>query len=158
MSKVHPERGNTHCGAIVKLPTILLLLMSTALLNAQSGWKIATDETGACQISVPPNWSLLSAPGRVNSPMHTGTWVVLGATRFTPFSPLTIKMLGAGKLFENSSQRIFYVTKPTGNPPFVNYHVEAPGKSESCIVQITLPPNALEEDAKKIALSLSPTH
>jgi hypothetical protein len=80
-----------------------------------------------------------------------------GNTRFKPFSAGTFKVLNVDKVFENSSTRIFYVDKPSGNPPLVSYHVEAPGKVNTCIAQITLPLNAPEEDAKKIALSLSKT-
>jgi hypothetical protein len=141
----------------MKFALILLVLIASTVLNAQSGWKTVKDETGSCQISVPPTWTPLSQPGFVNSPQHIAT-VVTSGMNFKPFDALTLKMLGIDKLFENSATRIFYVTKPGGNPLHVGYHVEVPGKAHSsCIAEIALPPNTLEDDAKKIALSLSRT-
>ncbi len=64
-------------------------------------------------------------------------------------------MLNVDQLFENSAKRIFYVTKPNGNPPLVAYHAEAPGKVNSCVLQISLQAHTLEDDARKIGLSLS---
>jgi hypothetical protein len=141
----------------MKFALIVLVLIASTVLNAQSGWRTVKDETGSCQISVPPNWTLLAQPGLVNSPQGTTTMLISGNTRFSPFSAGTFKVLNVDKVFENSTTRIFYVGKPGGNPPRVSYHVEAPGKVNACIVEIGLPPNTLEEDAKKIALSLSKT-
>lgn len=141
----------------MKFTLLFALLLVTTDLNAQSGWKTVKDKTGSCQISVPPNWTLLSVAGYVNSPQRTTTMLISGNTRFSPFSAGTLKVLNVDKVFENSATRIFYVGKPGGNPPLVSYHVEAPGKVNACIAQITLPLNTLEEDAKKIALSLSKT-
>jgi len=141
----------------MKLASILLMLIVSIDLNAQSGWKTVKDKTGSCQISVPPTWTLLAQPGAANSPQQTTTMLISGMSRFSQFSAGTLKMLNVDKVFENSATRIFYVGKPSGNPPLVSYHVEIPGKVHSCIAQITLPPNTLEDDAKKIALSLSKT-
>ena len=135
---------------------LLTLLVSTDLI-AQSGWMTVKDKTGSCQISVPSTWILLAEAGHVNSPLHTTTMLIAGMRPFSKFSDETIKVLNVDRVIENSATRIFYVTKPGGNPPLVNYHIEAPGKAHSCIAQISLPPNTLEDDAKKIALSLSGT-
>ena len=136
---------------------LALIVPAQTALNAQAGWKTMQDKTGSCQISVPPTWTLLSLPGHVNSPQGTTTMLISGNRPFRPFSDETIKVLNVDKVFENSATRIFYVGKPSGNPAYVNYHVEAPGKVNSCIAQITLQPHSLEDDAKKIALSLSKT-
>ncbi len=141
----------------MKFALTLLLLSAAVALNAQPGWQTAKDKTGSCQISVPPSWTLLALPGHVNSPQHTTTMLISGNRPFRPFSSETIKVLNVEKVFENSSTRTFYLTKPGGNPPLVNYHVEAPGKVNSCVAEITLPANISEEEAKKIALSLSKT-
>ena len=133
------------------------LLVSSFGLIAQPGWKTVKDKTGACQMSVPPNWTLLSDPGWANSPQHTSALVHYGIRPFKPFSEETMKMLSIDHVYENSAKRIFYVTKPNGNPPLVSYHVEAPGKGNACVLQISLPPHTLEDDASKIALSLSKT-
>ena len=141
----------------MKFALLLVLLFVSTDLSAQSGWRTVKDKTGSCQISVPLTWTLLAQPGLVNSPQGTTTILISGMSRFSPFSAGTLKMLNVDRVFENSATRIYYVNKPGGNPPLVNYHVEAPGKVHSCIAQITLPPNSLEDDAKKIALSLSRT-
>jgi hypothetical protein len=135
---------------------LLTLLVSTDLI-AQSGWTTVKDKTGSCQISVPPTWTLLSLPGHVNSPLHTTTMLISGMRPFRKFPDETLMVLNVDRVFENSATRTFYANKPVGNPPIVIYHVEAPGKVHSCIAEIDLPPNTLEEDAKKIALSLSGT-
>ena len=83
--------------------------------------------------------------------------VISGHRPFRPFSEQTMKMLNVDHVYENSPKRIFYANKPSGNPPLMNYHVEAPGKENSCILEITLPPHTLEDDASKIAMSLSKT-
>jgi hypothetical protein len=146
--------GGVACRGIVAFAFILL---ASNVLSAQSGWKNVKDKTGSCQISVPPSWTLLSGAGQVNSPLRTTTTVLLGHRPFRPFSDETIKVLDVGRVFENSATRIFYAGKPGGNPALVSYHVEAPGKANSCVAQMTLPPSSLEDDAKKIALSLSKT-
>jgi hypothetical protein len=141
----------------MKFALLLLVLLASTVLNAQSGWRTVKDKTGSCQISVPLTWTLLAQPGLVNSPQGTTTILISGMSRFSPFSAGTLKMLNVDRVFENSATRIFYVIKPVGNPPHVSYHVEAPGKVNACIAQISLLPNTLEDDAKKIALSLSKT-
>jgi hypothetical protein len=138
------------------IATFSLIALTSTLLNAQSAWKMVEDKTGSCQMSVPPNWTELSEPGLVNSPQGFTTMLTSGHRPFRPFSAETIKVMNIDKVFENSPTRIFYAGKPAGNPPKVNYHVEAPGKLNSCIAQITLPLNS-EEDAKRIAASLSKT-
>jgi hypothetical protein len=139
MSKFCGARGEPAYREIVKLASILLVLLASNFLNAQTGWNTVKDETGSCQISVPPNWTRLAQPGIVNSPQRTATVVMSGMRSFKPFSAGTLKMLNIDKLFENSATRILYITKPVGNPPHVAYHVEAPGKVHSCIAEISLP-------------------
>ncbi len=137
---------------------IIGLLFLSAILSSQPGWQTVKDRTGACQLSVPGNWSVLSTPGHVSSPSHLGTTVISGNRAFRPFHESTLKMLGIDKLFENSAQRIFYSTKPHGTPPLMTYHVEAPGRTMSCIAEITSTPSYSLEEVKKIAASLSAAH
>lgn len=139
----------------MKSALILTMLIVSMDLSAQSGWKTVKDKTGSCQISVPPTWTVLAQPGMANSPQQTTTMLTSGRTRFRKFSAGTFKILDVDKIFENSDTRIFYADRPGGNPPLVSYHVEVPGKVNSCIAQITLRPNTPEDDAKRIALTLS---
>ena len=86
----------------MKFALMLIVLFAATRLNAQAGWQTVKDKTGSCQISVPPNWTLLSAPGLVNSPQRTTTRLISGNRRFRPFSAETIKVLNVDKVFENS--------------------------------------------------------
>jgi len=132
------------------------MLLSSALLLAQPGWHTVKDKTGACQVSVPPNWTILSIPGQVSSPEHMTTITETGLRPYRPWSPETLKMLNIDKVFENSATRSFYVTRPTkGTPALVNYHVEVPGGAKGCILQITATPSYSQQEIKAIALSLS---
>ena len=132
------------------------ILLSSTLLLAQPGWHTVKDKTGACQVSVPPNWTILSNPGWVNSPEHMSTTVLAGLRPYKPWSPETLKTLDVDKVFENSDKRSFYVTKASkGTPAAVSYHVEAPGGAKACVVQISATPSYSLEEIKAIALSLS---
>ncbi len=87
------------------------------------------------------------------------TTVIARDRAYKPFSEETIRVLNVDKVFENSTHRIFYSTKPNGTPPSMNYHVEAPGRpNTSCIAQISSTPSNSLEEAKKIAASLSAAH
>jgi len=136
----------------------LLLLLCCPIVAAQTGWKTIKDETGACQMSVPPNWTLLSTSGTANSPDHTMATVTIGMSPFHPYSDMTLKMLNIGTLFENSAKRSFWVTKPVGSPSLVTYHVETPGGGNRCIAEIYLPPQHFVDEAKQIATSLARAH
>jgi len=83
------------------------------------------------------------------------TMVIVGLRPYKPFHEETLKMLGVEKVFENSDKRSFFVTKPKGTPALVNYHVEAPGRANACIAQVTATPSYSPEEIKAIALSLS---
>lgn len=134
---------------------IALVLLLPSMLAAQAGWKTVKDKTGTCQISVPPNWVLLSTPGMVNSPESTTTMVMSGTSPFRPFSSETLTMLDIDKLYENTAQRSFYRTKPSSSG-YVNYHIEVPGNGKRCIAQLTLSTKYSEDEAKKIAMSAGP--
>jgi len=132
------------------------MLLSSALLLAQPGWHTVKDRTGACQVSVPPTWTILSTPGWVSSPEHMATMVLEGHRRYTPWSPETLKVLDVDKVFENSGKRSFYVTRPSkATPALVNYHVEVPGGAKACILQITATPSYSPQEIQAIALGLS---
>jgi PPE-repeat protein len=154
MNKFCGASGEAVCRGIM---TFTLIVLASTALNAQSGWKTVKDKTGSCQISVPPTWTPLSIPGLVNSPQQKTSMLTSGNRPFRPFSDQTFKVLNVGKVLENSATRILYADKPSGNPAYVNYHVEVPGKVNSCIAQITLQANTPEDDAKAIAFSLSKT-
>jgi hypothetical protein len=129
------------------------MLLFSPVLVAQPGWHTIKDKTGSCQLSVPPNWTVLSTPGHAASPDHMDTTVAVGLRAYKPFSDETLKML-AETVFENSAERSFYLAK-SSNPKALSYHVEAPGRTNACIAQISATPSTSRDDIKKIALTLS---
>lgn len=133
---------------------ILGTLLFSTLLMSQPGWHAVKDKTGVCQLAVPPNWEVLSTPGHAASPEHMGTTVLSGHTPYRPFSEGTLKVLNPATVFENSPQRSFYVTKPSSSKTIV-YHVEAPGRGNDCIAEISATSSYSLDEIKKIALSLS---
>jgi hypothetical protein len=132
------------------------LALTGPLLSAPPDWKITKDKTGVCQLLVPPQWTLLSTPGHVNSPESTTTAVLIGNRPYRPFGDETLRMLNVDKVYENTSKRSFYVTRPNETSKLVNYHVEVPGIQNACVAQITLSTRYPEEEAKQIALTLAP--
>ncbi len=147
---------NSRVAAFKFLATFALILMASNSLDAQSGWQTVKDKTGSCQISVPPNWTVSSIPGLVNSLQSKTTLVISGNRPYRPFSSETLRVLKVDKVLENSAARLVYETKQSRNSLFVNFHVEVPGKLNSCITQITVPLSS-EDDGKKIALTLTKT-
>jgi hypothetical protein len=154
MSKFCRFRGDS---ALRMIATCALIFLASTGLKAQSGWKTVKDKTGSCQISVPPNWTPLSTPGLVNSPQGKTMMVLSGHRQYRPFDAETLKMMKVDKVLENSATRAVWVTKEVGNSSNVGYHAEAPGKTNSCVAEFSLPSNTPEDDAKKIAFSLSKT-
>ena len=77
-----------------------------------------------------------------------------GHRPFRPFSNETLEVMKIDNVLENSNSRVLYVDKSAGNSAHATYHVEVPGKVNSCIAQVTLPASSAD-DAKKIALTLS---
>jgi hypothetical protein len=154
MSKLSRFRAD---GVLRITATCALIFLASTALKAQSGWKTVKDKTGSCQISVPENWTPLSTPGFVNSPQGRTSIVTSGHRQYRPFNAETLKMMNIDKVLENSETRALWVNKAVGNSPNVSYHVETLGKTNSCIAEISLPSGTPEEDAKKIAFSLSKT-
>jgi hypothetical protein len=68
--------------------------------QAPAGWKPVKDRTGVCQIFVPNGWN--------QSVMIVHSTHV----RLKPMSEDTVTHEGADKLFENTTQRFFFVRKP----------------------------------------------
>jgi hypothetical protein len=120
-----------------------------------AGWKVIKDRSGTCQISVPSNWTALSAPGFVNSPESTTTILTASQEPYAPIPDGVLKTLNIGKLYENSASRFFYVSKPQDASGHISYHIEVPGKMTACIAEMTLTVSYSEEEAKKIAMTLA---
>jgi hypothetical protein len=157
-----------------KLTTVLLMMLFAtpsicAGLPAKISsplpdpWITVKDKTGACQMSVPGDWKpepqLL---GHVVSPEHTESMLISGFKRdHHPMSESTQKAVQVDKMFENSADRWFYVSKPIlgtdGKPNLVVYHVDVARPDGTCVAQILVNQNHSEEEIKKIADSVAVT-
>ena len=125
-----------------------LVIPVIAAGQAPAGWKPVKDSTGVCQIFVPNGWN--QSVMIVHSP-HV---------RLKPMSEDTVTHVGADKIFENTTQRFFFVRKPVamndGKSFLVNYHVEVPGNGIECIAEINVKQGYSEDEVKKIAATLAP--
>jgi hypothetical protein len=135
------------------------LLLSCSGLPAQdvpAGWKVVKDKQGACQVAVPADWaadkliaSFVSSPdGNANATPHGLRY---GQT-FAAASTQAKQVMPPTKVIEDSGKRLWYAYAGAAS---TNWYVAVPG-STVCTAQIAYKVPAMEETAKKIALSLTP--
>jgi hypothetical protein len=133
---------------------IIFGMFLSTLLMSQPGWHTIKDKTGSCQLSLPPNWTILSLPGHASSPDHMGTTLISGHRPYRPFSEETLRVLHPDTVFENSPKRSFYAKKAS-DATSVSYHVEVPGSANACVAEISATSSYSQDEIKKIALTLS---
>jgi len=125
-------------------------------------WLTVQDKTGACRMSVPPDWKPeVKWPGHVIAPEQTETTLIAGAKRTrSPMSEADQKALDVDKIFENSSDLWFYASKPisgtAGKPNLILYHVNVIREEGTCIAQILVNQSHAEDEIRKIAASVKP--
>ena len=146
---------------------ILLLLPSVSAQVVPAGWQIVkdskNDSKNACQIAVPPDWSLYgdNTGAAVFHDVSTAIAVVTSqpGQAFRPLTESLQKVLHIRKekMFENTASRIFYQDQISENREDPNaYSVSVPGKAGTCSGHVTFLPSISEDVARKIALSLGP--
>ncbi len=143
----------------------LFLLYGRAALSqtVPPGWQVIKDTKGACQITVPREWTPLG-DNLGAAVFHDATTAIAVVTsqpgqEFKPLTPALVKVIGIGKdsLFENTARRIFYQQKKSHNADDTSaFDSSIPGKGGVCSCHIVVLPRVSDEVAKKIALSLSP--
>jgi len=146
------------------VPTLVLLLLpSVSAQVVPAGWQIVKDSKGACQIAVPPDWSLYgdNTGAAVFHDVSTAIAVVTSQPGqvFKALTESLQKSFGIQKekMFENSAKRTFYQDRTSGNSEDPNaYTVSVPSKSGTCSGRITFLPSIPADVARKIALSLGP--
>lgn len=127
------------------------------------GWLTVEDKTGACRMSIPPDWKQEAKwPGHVIAPEQTETTLIAGAKRpRSPMSEADQKALDVDKIFENSPDLWFYSSKPIagsdGKPSLTLYHVNIIREAGTCIAQILVNQSHPEDEIRKIAASVGPT-
>ena len=137
---------------------MLLCFSSMTFSQTLAGWKQTQDMNRSCQISFPPTWSVNMPPdGQATTPEGTEAVVVVGSSK--KLEPLTKdwqKLLRVERLIENSSQRVFYVTKVSNGK--VQYIVDQQFKDTRCTVQIVVRQGHSEDEIMNIAATLAATH
>jgi hypothetical protein len=130
--------------------------------NAEN-WVMVEDKTGACRMSVPPDWKQEAKwPGHVMAPEQTETTLIAGAKRpHSPMNDADQKALDVNKVFENSPDLWFYASKPiagtNGKPNLILYHVNVTREEGTCIAQILVNQFHPEGEIRKIAASVKTT-
>jgi hypothetical protein len=136
---------------------------TTRRQSSPETWLTVQDKTGACRMSVPPDWKQETKwPGHVIAPEQTETTLIAGAKRTrSPMSQADQKALEVDKIFENSPELWFYASKPiagtAGKPNLILYHVNVIRDEGTCIAQILVNQTHAEDEIRKIAASVKPT-
>lgn len=116
------------------------------------------DKQGACQIAVPADWVadklvssfVSSADGKANAVPHG----VRAGQSFAEATTLSKQVMPPTKTIEDSSKRLWYAYQSGSTADGgADWYVAVPG-SPVCTAQISFKAPAMEETAKKIALSL----
>jgi hypothetical protein len=131
-------------------------------LDAQdvpSGWKVVKDRAGACQIAVPADWVsdklvasfMSSADGKANAVAHG----LRAGQSFADAMTLAKQVTKPAKMIEESAKRVWYTYEGANTPAGgTNWYVAVAG-SPICTAQVSFKTPAMEETAKKVALSLT---
>jgi hypothetical protein len=141
--------------SLVYFAALLLFCSSLPAQDVPAGWKVVKDKQGVCQIAVPANWEadkLLSS--FVSSPDGNANAVPHGLRAGQTFPAATAgakQVMVPTKIIEDSAKRLWYAY--SGTAPS-SWYVAVPG-STVCTAQIAFKAPAMEETAKKIALSLT---
>jgi hypothetical protein len=138
------------------------LLWSGFYLHAQEvpgGWKTVKDSRGHCQFAVPADWApdklmksfMNSADGSANA--------VASSAASGPFASVTgmaKQTMVPKNTIEDSSKRLWYVyeTQMSVQKGRTEWYVAVP-TDPVCAMQISFKGAAMEDTAKKIALSLT---
>jgi hypothetical protein len=146
------------------VPALVLLFAPPVSAQAvPAGWLIVKDSKNACQMAVPPDWSLYEETAGVAIFHDVSTAIAVVTSQpeqaFKPLPEAVQKVMGIPKekMFENTAKRIFYQDKTSRKAEDPNaYSVSVPGAAGTCSSHLTFLPTVSEEVARKIALSLGP--
>ena len=145
------------------IAVLILLNLPLAAQVAPSGWQIVKDSNNACQLAVPPDWSLYGESHSA-AVLHDASiaLVVVTSQPGQAFAPLSERLksilnISKEKLFENTANRIFYEDKSSAHaadPKWYTFSV--PGKSGTCSGKLNFLPSLPDDLARQIVFSLGP--
>jgi len=127
------------------------LLLAGMALHAQevpSGWKVVKDKAGTCQIAVPADWV---ADKLLSSAVAHGLRPGQGFAEAMSTAKMVVP---PEKIIEESAKRLWYLTKSNGPATGTDWYV-AVATEPICTAQVNFKVPALEDTARKIALSLT---
>jgi hypothetical protein len=145
------------------LALVLLCSLPGWPQTVPAGWKVIKDAKATCQIAVPSEWVPFGENNGA-AMLHDSTTAIAVVTsqpgqEFKPLSAMMVKSIGIPKekLFENTATRLFYQDRTSRNPEETNaFSSSVPAKGGMCSCHVVVLPSVTEDEAKKIALSLSP--
>jgi len=146
---------------------ILSFLPSVVAQVLPAGWQIVkdskNDSKNACQIAVPPDWSLYGDNNGAAFFHDVSTAIAVVTSQpgqaFRPLTESLQKLLHIRKeaMFENTANRIFYQDQTSENRESLSaYSVSVPGRAGTCSGHVTFLPSVSADVVRKIALSLGP--
>ena len=146
------------------LSALIFLSLPLSAQVVPNGWQIVKDSKNACQVAVPPDWSVYG-DSRSAAVWHDSSTALVVVTSqpgqsFGPLSErlLTVLNLTKEKLFENSPKRIFYEDKASQHPQDPRWYTfSVPGNNGTCSGRLTFLPSLSDDIVRKIVLSLGPT-
>jgi hypothetical protein len=139
----------------------VLLLASTVVLAAPSGWKVVTDRKKTCQFSVPAEWTLDTLlVGTATSGDKKSSIVVHGnESSLAETKSMIQQMIPVDKMIEDSGKRYWYSYKHLANAgdlPGTHWYVAVPAPGGVCAAQISFKDPGGEAVAKQIVDTIAP--
>jgi hypothetical protein len=139
-----------------------VLLLTAFGLHAQevpSGWKVVKDKAGTCQMAVPADWvadklisSFMTSPdGKANAVPHS----IRAGQTFAQAKETAKMVTPPTKIIEDSAKRLWYASQGAATAAGGTDWYVAVATSPICTAQISFKVPAMEDMAKKIAMSLT---
>ena len=139
------------------------LLLASFCLHAQDvpgGWKVVKDGKGVCQFAVPADWVsdkfsksfMMPADGKASAVANG----IRPGQSFAVATSMAKQLMKPVKTIEDSGKRVWYTYETSGGMQQgkTQWYVAVAG-NPVCTAQIDFKVPAMEETAKKIALSLT---
>ena len=145
-----------------KLGCLFVLSALSSFCQTPSGGKVIHDKTGACQLTVPADWTISAQiPWTAQAPSDQGDVQLVSQPGKTvkPMSDMAQKAMMVAKMIQNTPQSVAYASQPTkGANPITPYHAVAPGKDGTCVALLSARAGLTDEAVKKIVATLSAAH
>lgn len=148
----------TYC----RFATILFGSATLVFSQTPANWKTIHDKSGACQISVPADWTVSKdLPNTASAPADNGDVQLMSRPGKTlkPMSDMAQKALMVDKMIQNTPQGVLFTNKPTqSDRPITPYNATAPGNNGTCVALISARSAVSEDTVKRMFATLSASH